>query len=124
MSFANTSNISKAKRVPSNGAFDIGAYEFGNSTVQITTKNLPNAQRGRFYRQTVQATGGSGAFVWSVASGNLPNGMWLNSATGEIYGKAALKGTWNFTLKAEDAQNSAIFATKNFTLKISLFADF
>lgn len=107
---------------PANGAFDIGAFEFGNSTIQITTNNLPNAQRGRFYRQSVQASGGSGTFVWSIASGNLPNGMWLNSATGEIYGKAALKGVWNFTVKAQESQNSANSTTKNFAVEIKLFA--
>jgi hypothetical protein len=105
------------------GAFDIGAFEFANSApVQITTNNLPNARRGRFYRQTLQAAGGSGAFTWSVSAGNLPNGMWLDPATGEIYGKAALKGVWNFTITAEDSQNAANTAAKNFTIETKLFA--
>lgn len=110
---------------PTNGTFDIGAYEFAkNGTLQIITNANLNAQRGRFYHQTLQATGGSGNYIWSISSGNLPSGMWLNSATGEIHGKAVLKGVWNFTLKAEDAQNSAVFVTKDFTFEIKLYAIF
>jgi hypothetical protein len=110
---------------PSSGALDLGAYEFaGVAPVQIMTGNLQNGRRGRFYHQTLQATGGSGSFVWSVTAGNLPNGLWLDPATGQIYGKTGLKGVWNFTVKAEDAQNAGVFATKNLTIRVNLFADF
>lgn len=105
---------------PFSGAFDIGAYEFGSSA-QITTTNLPNAQRGRFYNQTLQASGGSGAFVWSVSAGSLPNGMYLESGTGKIRGKAALKGIWNFTITAQDSQNPSITASKNFTINVTWY---
>ena len=90
----------------------------------ITTTSLPRGQRGRFYRQNLQATGGSGSFVWSISAGQLPPGMWLNSQTGRIHGKAALKGVWIFTVRAEDTQNSSVFATKDLMIEVKLFADF
>jgi hypothetical protein len=106
---------------PVNGVLDIGAYEFGSAPVQITTASLPNAQRGRFYIQTLQASGGSGNFVWTVSAGSLPNGMYLDAA-GKIHGKAALKGVWNFTITAQDSQNSSITASQNFTINVRLYA--
>jgi hypothetical protein len=109
---------------PANGQFDIGAYEFGSAPVQITTESLPNARRGRFYNQTLQASGGSNSFVWSVSAGSLPPGMWLDAATGKIYGKAALKGTWNFTITAQDSQNPAMTTSRNFTINVRLYAGF
>jgi hypothetical protein len=103
------------------GAFDIGAYEFSaTAPVQILTASLPNGIRGRFYNQTVQASGGTGAFVWSVSTGSLPPGMWLDSSTGKLRGKAALKGSWNFTITAQDSQNQT--AMQNFTINVKLYS--
>ncbi|MGC2238649.1 MAG: putative Ig domain-containing protein [Pyrinomonadaceae bacterium] len=106
---------------PVNGILDIGAYEFGNAPLQITTASLPNGQRARFYNQTLQASGGSNAFVWTVSAGILPLGMYLDAATGKIVGKAALKGVWNFTITAQDSQNQASAASRNFTIDVRLY---
>ncbi len=107
---------------PVSGALDLGAYEFtAVAPLQILTNSFPNGVRGRFYRQSAQAAGGSANFVWSVTAGSLPLGMWLDPATGTINGKAILKGTWNFTLSVQDAQNPGTPLTKNFTIQVSLF---
>ncbi len=105
---------------PTNGNLDSGAYEFGNAAVQITTANLPSALRGRTYNQLLQASGGSGAFVWSISQGSLPVGLSLDAATGKLYGKAVVRGSWNFTITARDSQNLSIAATQNFTINLSL----
>lgn len=104
---------------PVNGILDIGAYELGTAPVQITTTNLPNARRAKSYNQTLQSTGGTGAITWTISSGNLPLGMRLDSVSGKIYGKAATKGTWNFTITATDSQNQT--ATQNFTIEVKLY---
>lgn len=104
---------------PANAQLDLGAYEFGSLPVQITTTGLPNAFRARSYNQTLQATGGTGAIGWTVSSGNLPAGMRLDAATGRIYGKTAVKGTWNFTVTAADSQNQT--ATQSFTINVRLY---
>jgi hypothetical protein len=105
-----------------NGALDIGAYEYSAAApVQILTGSLPKAQRGRFYNQTLQAAGGTGGFTWSVSSGTLPLGMWLDPLTGKIRGKAAVKGVWNFTLTAEDGQNQT--ASRDFTIEVRLYPE-
>jgi hypothetical protein len=89
---------------PSNGAFDLGAFEFGQQ-VLISPAALPNAVRGRFYYHQLQATGGSGTYNWAVNSGPLPAGIKLDPVTGVLYGRPRLKGSWQFTLSAQDAQN-------------------
>jgi hypothetical protein len=103
---------------PANGAFDIGAYEFGNAPLQIMTNSLPNARRGRFYSQILQASGGAGNYVWGIAAGSLPPGMYLDTINGRIGGKASRKGTWNCTISVQDGQSPAV--TRNFTVNITL----
>lgn len=106
---------------PINGAFDLGGFEFSSTApMQILTGNLPNAIRLRYYNQALQASGGSGSYVWSVSSGNLPPGLVLNPATGTIRGRARLKGSWNFTLTVQDAQNQSATAVQSFTVNSRL----
>ncbi len=75
--------------------------------VQIVTNALPNAVRHRYYDQSLQASGGTGNYVWSVSGGNLPPGLMLDAATGSLRGRMRSKGSWNFILTARDSQNAA-----------------
>ena len=104
-----------------NGIIDIGAFEFGSAD-QILTIALPEGRRGRLYRTGLQAGGGTENYIWSISGGNLPNGLWINSSTGEIFGKAGLKGIRNFTVTTRDAQDSANSVSKNMDLEIRLYA--
>lgn len=106
---------------PVDGVLDIGAYEFGLPTVavQILTENLPEARFGRFYNQTLQASGGLGNFVWNISSGSLPPGFWLDETTGVIRGKAVRRGNWNFQITARDANFSQLSATQNLSVKVT-----
>ncbi len=98
---------------PVSGALDIGAFEFAaTAPMQIVTTSLSNAIRFRPYDQPLQATGGSGSYVWSVTSGTLPPGLWLDTASGVIRGRARLKGVWNFTISVQDAQNALSIANQ------------
>lgn len=81
----------------------------------ITTTSLPTATFNVRYSATLSATGGTGAFTWSLASGTLPNGLKL-STTGAISGTPKKRGTFNFTVRVTDA--AAATATKSFTLTL------
>lgn len=106
---------------PVSGAFDLGAFEFAAAApMTVVTTSLPNPVRFRYYDQTVQASGGSGSYVWSVSSGSLPRGLWLDPATGTIRGRARLKGTSTFTLTVQDTQNASATASQVFTVNTRL----
>jgi hypothetical protein len=102
---------------PVNGVFDIGAFEFLSvAPMQISTTSLPNGLRGRSYIQQLQASGGSGNYLWSVTSGSLPAGVVLDPTTGILRGRPKLKGNSTFTITVQDAQNPAQTASLTFTI--------
>ena len=55
----------------------------------ITTDTLPGGKVGEAYSQTLSATGTT-PITWGIDSGNLPAGLTLDEATGEISGRKAL----------------------------------
>jgi hypothetical protein len=94
------------------------------SNVAITTTTLsPSyAMVGSSYSATLAATGGSGTYNWSVASGStLPSWLSFSSTTGAT---TTLTGTpttatasaTSFTVQATDANNSSFKATQSYTI--------
>ena len=69
----------------------------------ITTDTLPAGRIGRPYSEPVQATGGSGARIWTIISGSLPAGLTLDPTTGLISGTPTEEGTSSFTVQVQDA---------------------
>ena len=81
----------------------------------ITTDTLPGGKVGEAYSQTLSATGTT-PITWGIDSGNLPAGLTLDEATGEISGTPTAAGTASFTVKAE---NSAGSDTKELSITIT-----
>ena len=81
----------------------------------ITTDTLPGGKVGEAYNQTLSATGTT-PITWGIDSGNLPAGLTLDEATGEISGTPTAAGTASFTVKAE---NSAGSDTKELSITIT-----
>ena len=76
--------------------------------LSITTTSLPNGTIGVSYSQTVQASGGSGSYSWSITVGSLPAGLGpINSSTGVISGTPTTAGTSNFTVQVSDGSTTA-----------------
>lgn len=77
---------------------------------------LPSAQTGVAYNQQLTSVGGTAPVVFLISGGFLPASLTL-SATGLLSGSATTAGTFQFTVKAIDAnlQN----ATQNFTLYVN-----
>ncbi len=82
----------------------------------ITTTFVPATTRGVSYHFQLRAESSDPNLTWSIISGRLPNGLSLNSSTGEIAGSPIQTGEFNFTVKASVG---AIYHTRTFTLKIN-----
>lgn len=91
-----------------------------NTGVRIVTNTLAVANVdgiGWNYRQVIAASGGSAPYTWSIIGGQLPDGVTLNSSTGEISGRFVTVGNCTFIVKVQDANKN--IAAKPFTIKIT-----
>jgi hypothetical protein len=105
---------------PVSGTIDLGAFEYSASaSMQISTTNLPNMVRLRYYNQSLQASGGSGSYIWSISAGNLPPGLVLDPS-GILRGRTRVAGNWTFTVTVQDAQNAESTANRPFTVNSTL----
>jgi hypothetical protein len=86
------------------------------STVQITTTSLPNGQVQAAYSATLQATGGTTPYTWSVLSGSLPAGLSLTAGSGAISGTPTTAGTSSFTIQVADSASSKASAGFSITI--------
>ncbi len=78
-----------------------------NAPVAVTTASpLPNPTVGINYSDTLEASGGTGQYTWTVTSGALPGGLTLSSA-GQITGQPSAKGVSHFVAKATDSDGLA-----------------
>jgi len=75
----------------------------GSNSISIITRSLPEVILGFSYSQSLQITGGTSPYTWSITSGALPNGLSLNPSTGVISGTPTIPGTFNFTVQVKDS---------------------
>jgi hypothetical protein len=89
-----------------NDADDIVYFRYtitvGEVPLAVDTTSLPNAIVGQPYSQTLSASGGIPPYIWSVVAGNLPAGLSLDPASGEISGIPTVAGINNFTVQVQD----------------------
>ena len=71
--------------------------------VAIGTAVTPPSEVGVVFLMPLTATGGTGAFTWSVSSGAMPTGLGL-TPTGAIVGKPTQAGRFAFIVTATDAE--------------------
>ena len=65
------------------------------------------------------ATGGTGPYSWSIASGSLPSGLTLNPTTGAISGKPTAVATSNFTVRVTDSASPAATSSKALSIAVA-----
>lgn len=93
----------------------VAAMRVAPSKLMVTTTSLPSGVVGVKYNQTLQATGGTPPYTWSVSSGSLPGGLTL-STTGVISGIPTTMGASNFTVQVTDQLQ--MVATQPLTITI------
>jgi parvulin-like peptidyl-prolyl isomerase len=83
--------------------------------VSITTDSLPDGQVEVYYSTMIEIFGDSNAYIWSIISGTLPDGLTFSQSAGYIYGTPTTAGTYEFTVQVDDG---FIKATKTLSLSI------
>jgi hypothetical protein len=71
-------------------------------TIVVTPATLPAAAAASAYSETLAASGGVAPYAFSVTAGALPGGLTLSTA-GVLAGTPTASGSFNFTVRAADA---------------------
>jgi Putative Ig domain len=91
-----------------------------DALVITTTSPLPVGVVNAAYSDTLTATGGNGAYTWSITNGTLPAGLTLNSSTGIISGVPTAAGSSSFTIQVTDSESTPQKATLAAVLVVHL----
>ena len=83
--------------------------------VKCLSRAVPDGRVGTEYRYTLKTVGGSGAFSWSVKSGELPPGILLDTQQGILFGTPTRADTFTFVIGIGDLLTSD---QQTFSLKV------
>jgi len=86
--------------------------------LKITASALAQATGGRSYMQSLQATGGTPGYTWTITSGSLPAGLTL-ATTGAITGTPTASGTSTFTALVSDSGNPVQTVAAALTISVA-----
>ena len=90
------------------------------SSLAITTTSLASGTVGEAYASTLEASGGTLPYKWSLTSGSLPSGLSLDAATGAITGTpTAAAHQLALTFQVTDSSTAAQTASATVPLSIS-----
>jgi hypothetical protein len=87
-------------------------------TLVIANPGLPGGALGMMYNVPIRVRGGVAPYTLSVASGRLPPGLHLDSATLALTGTPTTAGSFTFTLAAADSEMPAQHAMRTYTVMI------
>ena len=95
------------------------------STPLSTSISAPSGIQGSYYFGQLSSAGGTAPVTWALSSGTLPDGLSVDSSSGQITGVATSSGTFPVTFTATDrtsptAQTSSVSTTINVAVGTSL----
>jgi phosphatidylinositol-3-phosphatase len=113
---ASTYTMAATSAADNGGTFSVtvanaaGTVTSGNAVLTVTapalaisTSSLPSALVGVAYTTSLQASGGTSPYTWTVQSGQLPAGLALSATGGSISGTPTAVATSSFTIGVKDA---------------------
>ncbi len=86
----------------------------------ITTALLPNGSVNLAYSATLQASGGTKPYSWSIAAAHLPAGLSLEASTGVISGTPTTAEKSSFTVQVADASTQSVTRQLSITIEPAL----
>lgn len=86
-----------------------------SAAIRFATDSLPNGTLGVDYDFGVYASGAPLALTWSVARGNLPDGLSIDGNSGIMSGQPTTEGLFEFVLRASAG---TAFAEKPFSIRV------
>jgi hypothetical protein len=87
--------------------------------ITLTPSSLTSGTSAVAYTATFGASGGNGAYSYTLASGSLPAGVTFDAATATISGTPTASGTFNFTITATDQTTPAGSGSQAYALVIA-----
>lgn len=84
----------------------------------LANEALPALDAGVEFHMLLHARGGVPPYLWSVASGELPEGITL-TPEGLLAGRPAKPGGFTFTLSVEDSSHPAHTISKDFHVEVT-----
>jgi len=110
--------------IPNGRRVNMGAYgnteQASRSDLFVVTTSLQGVAPGVPYSKTLVARGGLPPYAWSIASGDLPPGLTLNSVSGIISGTPTTVGVFDFTARVTDSQSPGDSADKALHIIVSV----
>ena len=91
-----------------------------SSPVITATANLPVGVVSAAYAGSLNATGGSSPYTWTITSGTLPPGLNLNATTGAITGTPTAQNVFNFAVSVSDSSNPKGSTSASLSITINL----
>ena len=104
-----------------NGAYTDREYTvpvYSGVGVVIQSASCPNGYINGVYSTSLTASGGQGSYTWTISSGSLPTGVFLDSGDGSISGTSTSTGTYNFTIRATDTVETENFGEQAYSVVI------
>lgn len=93
-------------------------YSLKVSALAISPESLPAAAVHKAFSAALSAADGTPPYTWSIAAGNLPKGLSLDSSTGVISGKPGRAGTSSFTIEVDDSSDPRLTGLRTYSLTI------
>ncbi|WP_164929197.1 IPT/TIG domain-containing protein [Gloeobacter violaceus] len=79
---------------------------------------LPSGNLEQEYRYTLRVVGGTAPYTWSVIGGSLPNGLTLDSNSGQLVGTPNTTNI-NNTFTVQTTDSAGLTATRTFTFAVA-----